>query len=160
MKHFFIALFALAATILVSGCTSGYLAANPNLEGPFLVTKVIDGDTIALNNTERVRLSGIDTTERGECYFNEARERLNNLTYQKEVFLEKDFTNRDKYKRLLRYVYINNTNANFVLVQEGYAQVYDKYSYDTKFYLKLKEIEAPAKEQKLGLWSCENIIDN
>ncbi|HIJ98035.1 TPA: thermonuclease family protein [archaeon] len=154
-----IKVFAIFAVILVSGCTSGYLAANPNLEGPFLVTKVIDGDTIALNNTERVRLSGIDTPERGVCYYKEAKEKLSNLTFQKEVYLENDLTNRDKYKRLLRYIYVNNTNANFILVQEGYGQVYDKYSYDTKYYLKLKEIEAPAKEQKLGLWNCENLTD-
>ena len=146
----------IVAIILVSGCIA---VPSNSLEGPFLVTKVADGDTLTLNTTEKVRLSGIDTPEKGVCYYKEAKEKLNSLVYGKEVFLEHDLTNRDKYKRLLRYIHYNNTTINFILVSEGYAQVYDKYSYDTKYYLKLKEIEAPAKEQKLGLWNCENITD-
>ena len=147
----------IAAIILVSGCIT---VPSNSLEGPFLVTKVADGDTLTLNTTEKIRLSGIDTAEKDNCYYAEAKSRLTDLTLQKEVFLEKDITNRDKYRRLLRYVYLNNTNVNFLLVQEGYAQVYDKYSYDTKYYLKLKEIEAPAKEQRLGIWNCENLEDH
>ena len=62
------------------------------------VSKVIDGDTITLENGEKVRLIGIDTPERGQCYYKEAKLRLTELVLNKKVELEKDITNRDKYK--------------------------------------------------------------
>lgn len=155
---FAIRVLALLAIILGSGCVS-LLSSNEELEGPYKVARVIDGDTLVLNTTEHVRLSGINTPERGECYYKEAKDKLTELVFGKEVLLERDISNRDKYKRLLRYILVNNTTANFVLVKEGYAQVYDKYSYDTKYYLQLKEVEVFPKESKLGLWNCGNLTD-
>ena len=57
---------------------------NPNLiiEGPFIVTRVIDGDTIEINNSYKIRLSGINTPEIGECYYQEAKEFLSKLTLE------------------------------------------------------------------------------
>ena len=73
-------------------------------EGPFLVVKVTDGDTIDLSNGETVRFSGINTPEKGECYYNEAKQALTELVLDKEVFIERDMTNKDKYNRLLRSI--------------------------------------------------------
>ena len=126
------------------------------LEGPFNVKRAIDGDTFELSTKEKVRLSGINTPEKDECYYKEAKQKLHELVAGKQVYLERDYTNKDKYHRLLRYVYIDNGEVNSILVEEGYAKVYDKYAYDTKKYKKLKDVEILAIKEDRGVWSCLN----
>lgn len=149
----------LIVIFLVSGCITG--SAVRVLEGPFFVTKTIDGDTFDLNNNERVRMSGINTPETGECYYQEAKDKLAELILHKEIYLEKDRSDKDKYGRSLRYVYLNESAdeifVNSILVEEGYARVYDKYKSDTKRYSELKKVEEKSKENNLGVWNC---IDN
>ena len=143
---------------LVSGCITG--SSIRELEGPFFVTNAVDGDTFDFGNNERVRMSGINTPETGECYYKEAKEKLAELILHKEIYLERDRSDKDKYERLLRYVYVNETGLVFVngiLVEEGYARVYDKYKSDTKRYDELKKFESKAKENNLGVWNC---VDN
>ena len=118
------------------------------------VMRVIDGDTVVLANNETVRMSGINTPETGECYYQEAKDRLNELVINKTVLLESDRTDRGKYGRLLRYIYVDNVSVNFLLVEEGYARVYDKYKEDTKYYTQMKLLEAPVKEAEIGVWGC------
>lgn len=47
--------------LLISGCTTGNITYTPDTqkEGPYKVIKVVDGDTLDINNSERIRLSGI-----------------------------------------------------------------------------------------------------
>ena len=150
--------YLLLALLFISGCSIiGFSVAEPKLEGPFLVVNVVDGDTLDLNNSLRVRFSGINTPETGECYYLEAKEKLKTLVLNKEVYLEKDITDKDKYGRLLRYIYLNEANfINGIVVEQGYAKVYDKYKDDTKRYSQLKELESKAQIKKLGVWSCED----
>ncbi len=129
------------------------IACTAELEGPYKVHYVIDGDTIAINDF-KVRLSGIDAPEKDECYYKEAKEELTKLIANQTIYLEKDKTNIDKYNRLLRYVHLNEANINLHLVQEGFVKVYDKYKDDTKRYNELKAQEATAIQNKLGVWSC------
>jgi micrococcal nuclease len=94
-----------------------------------VVVEVIDGDTIRLDNGEVVRLLGIDTPERGEEGYYAAAERLRELVEDKEVVLIRgNSSNRDRYGRLLRYVFVNNLNEsiNELMLKEGYAVVYGK----------------------------------
>jgi micrococcal nuclease len=142
-------LFILMLLLLLFGCGSN------SLEGPFKVTKVIDGDTIKLNNSQTIRFSGINTPETGECYYQEAKDKLTEMILEKDVFLEKDKTNADKYGRQLRYVYIDNIMTNSFLVENGYARVFDRYENDTKKYEELKILEETAKSAMLGIWDCE-----
>ena len=138
--------------IFLNGCITG----NVVLEGPFVVTNVVDGDTADLANGDRIRFSGINTPETGECYYQEAKDKLNELVLEKEVFLEKDKSDTGKYGRKLRYVYVDNVSVNSLLVEKGYARVYDKYKDDTKRYGELKEVEKIAIENNLGVWNCED----
>ena len=97
----------------------------------FLVERVIDGDTFAIENTS-VRLLGINTPERGELYYQEAKEFLEDLVLNKTVRLEFGKDKRDKYDRTLAYVYINRENINLKLIEKGLANFYfpsgkDKY---------------------------------
>ena len=139
----------LILSLLLSGCT---LQGN-SIQGPYTVGHVVDGDTLDVS-LGRIRLSGINTPETGECYYEEAKEKTRELTENKEVYLETDFTNLDKYGRYLRYVYVNDTFVNGELVVEGYARVFDKYNSTTKYYAHLKLLEREAQDEKVGLWAC------
>src|SRR3989344_1209308 len=109
MKKIFILLFVFLSSCIIS----------QDFDGPYIVYNIVDGDTLDIE-LGRVRLSGINTPETGECYYEEAKEKLKELVLQQEVFLETDMTDIDKYGRFLRYIYTNSTFVNGYLVQEGY----------------------------------------
>ena len=133
---------------LLTGCT--------NLEGPFTVQEVIDGDTIKLEDSRKIRFSGINTPElsKNECYAKEAKNFILELE-GKEVYLEEDFVDKDKYGRYLRYVHYKNINLNFLLIEEGYAKSYDQFKESTKYSEEIKELEEKAKLDIKGLWTCD-----
>jgi endonuclease YncB( thermonuclease family) len=87
----------------------------------FLVTRVIDGDTVELANGENVRLVGIDTPEVGECGFEGASAELSRLVLGKRVELVRSDEDRDGYGRLLRYVDVAGTDAGLRLIRNGRA---------------------------------------
>ena len=137
---------------------------SPTLEdSEYLVTRVVDGDTIDVNmggSTQRVRLIGIDTPESVdprqavECFGKEASLKLKGLIEGRKVRLEADASqdNKDKYGRILRYVWDGEENINLWMIREGYAFEYtyrDTYKYQAQF----KETERTAREAKVGLWS-------
>jgi endonuclease YncB( thermonuclease family) len=117
-----------------------------------VVARVIDGDTIEMEDGHLVRYIGIDAPERGEPYYWEARWANNNLVAGKQVRLEKDVTGKDRYGRLLRYVWIGDTMVNAELVKHGYAY---SYSYDPnlRYQEHLLRLEKEAREQRWGLWN-------
>lgn len=126
-------------------------------ESLYLVERVIDGDTIELANGERVRYIGIDTPEtrhprKGkECFGPEATERNRQLVEGKFVWLEQDQTNRDRYGRLLRYVWVDDVLINEALVKEGYAYS-AAYAPDTLYQFRLDRAQDQAVMQSKGLW--------
>jgi len=121
-----------------------------------LVKEVIDGDTIILLNGERVRLIGVNTPEYGRYYFDEARELMEILTLGKEVMLERDITDRDKYGRLLRYVYVNDFFVNLEMIKRGFANAYTCPP-DVKYTEKFLEAERYARSNDIGLWERSKI---
>ena len=95
------------------------------------VTHVVDGDTLNVRlttgKTERIRLIGIDTPERGVCYFSEATARARQLAMSKRVVLRGDATQdtRDRYGRLLAYVWLpGGKDLGYQLIAGGFAKVY------------------------------------
>ena len=115
-----------------------------------VVTNVIDGDTIVISGGERARLLGIDTPEKGEFFYKEAKARLEQLVENKEVLLEKEGENKDKYGRLLRYVFVDDINTNLKLVEEGYAICY--FYGQSKYQEDCKNLEENAMINKIGRW--------
>lgn len=111
------------------------------------VSRAIDGDTLELKNSERVRLLGINTPEKKEFYANEAinfTKQLENQTVEIEIL------SKDKYGRNLGYVFLNNKLLNEEILKNGYAHF---YSYDDDKYTKqLKQAEIYAREKGLGIW--------
>ena len=121
----------------------------------FLVTRVIDGDTIELENGQVVRYIGVDTpeyTSKNECYGFEATNFNRELVENKRVTLLKDVSETDRYGRLLRYVYVENIFVNDYLVRQGYANV-SSYPPDVKYQSQFREAEKAARKNNRGLWS-------
>jgi len=124
----------------------------------FSVIRVIDGDTIKIETGESVRLIGIDTPEKNECYYAEAKKYLENLILNKTVRLEKDILKKDKYDRLLRYVILPDTEnsiqdiiVNQEIVKNGYALAY-RQAPDVRYAELFSEAQENAIKNKLGLW--------
>jgi micrococcal nuclease len=135
----------------------------------FLVTKVIDGDTIALENGEKVRYLGIDTPElhhpkkEVECFAYQAYEKNKELVLGKKVFLQKDISEKDKYGRLLRYVFLDEKMStdegsfiNLYLVKNGFAYA-ATFPPDVKYANLFLTAQKEAYQKNLGLWQkCQN----
>jgi micrococcal nuclease len=128
------------------------------------VARIIDGDTIELNDGRKLRYIGIDTPEtvhptKGvECFGVQASQKNSQLVLGKEVILEKDVSETDRYGRLLRYVYLASESGqvfvNHELVKTGYAQA-SSYPPDIKYQDQLRAAEAEAMENQLGLWGAD-----
>lgn len=123
----------------------------------YLVTKVIDGDTITIEGGQVIRYIGIDTPETVhpskpvECFGTEASNKNKELVEGKRVKLEKDVSETDKYGRLLRYVWIGDLFVNDYLVREGYAYAYT-YPPDVKYAEQFVQAQQEARENNRGLW--------
>lgn len=129
----------------------GFTVQNENI----VVTNVIDGDTIVVSGGERVRLLGIDTPEKGEFFYKEAKARMEQLVENKEATLEKEGDNKDKYDRLLRYIFVNGTNINLKMVEEGYAICY--FYEQSKYQEECRYLEEQARVEGIRRWQKEQI---
>ena len=122
-------------------------------------TRVVDGDTVEVTLDDcqvipsfRVRLIGVDTPERGECFFTEATERTRALVGGQRVLLQRDTSERDGFGRLLRYVYTEDGRwVGGALVREGYAQV-AIYPPDDRYSPRLYWLEGQARAENAGGW--------
>lgn len=121
------------------------------------VLRVIDGDTIKIEGDKVVRYIGIDTPETVhpskpvQCYGKEASDKNRELVEGKEVKLEKDVSETDKYGRSLRYIWLGDMLVNEYLVREGYAKS-STYPPDVKYQNRFLEAQRQAREEKKGLW--------
>ena len=174
MKKLLLSLLLLAS--LLAGCSSSFLTDNEvpastdanNVDNEavdgelYEVTRVVDGDTIEIDyygEKEKVRLIGIDTPEsvhpdadKNTDYGKVASEFTKEKLEGQLVSLEFDVEERDKYGRLLAYVYLDGEMFNSVLLEEGHAVVYTfppNVKYADLFLAKQQE----AREAGLGLWA-------
>lgn len=121
-----------------------------------LVKYVIDGDTIVLADNSKVRYIGINSPEldnkgKMECFAQNAKNFNRQLVENQIVSLEKDVSDKDKYGRLLRYVYLDGTLINEIFVSQGFARA-DLVLPDTKYAAIFKQSEQDAKQDHRGLW--------
>ncbi len=87
------------------------------------IDRIIDGDTVKSNEIS-IRLLGINSPEKGEKYYSEAKEFLEELILNETVRLEFRKDREDKYGRTLAYLYFKEDNINKKIVEEGYANFY------------------------------------
>ena len=143
---------------------SGGLSRPADAEGPYRVSRVVDGDTdkVAINGrTVTLRLIGIDTPETKDprkpvqCFGEQASARAAQLLTGRSVWLEYDPTQdrRDRYGRSLVYVWLDDhTMFNELMVREGYAHEYT-YELPYRYQQQFRDAQAAARTGQRGLWS-------
>ena len=103
------------------------------VEESAVCTKVVDGDTIYLDNGEKVRFVGVNTPERGVEGYIASKNFVQKLCLNKEVGLDiDDSKHNDKYGRTLAVVIVDGKNVNEMLLKEGLAEI--MYMPPSEFY--------------------------
>lgn len=152
----------LSAVLLAVSTWWGSVNVEPETSVIAEVVEVIDGDTIDVlieGEEFRVRYVGIDTPEAAtatrdeQCFAAEAAAANEALVGGKEVELKQDVRNRDRYGRLLRYVYVGGQSVGQSLVASGHAKVVYILP-DVTNYKQLKGLEDEARASGAGLWSA------
>jgi micrococcal nuclease len=107
-----------------------------------------------------VRYIGIDTPElvdpqkQVECFAQQAKDENQRLAEGKTVQLEKDISEKDKYGRLLRYVFVDSIFVNDYLIRQGFAHA-STYPPDVVYQEQFRQAQTEAGENNRGLWeSC------
>ena len=134
------------------------VAATPVLGDPWLVTEVVDGDTIDVAQGPRtmtVRFIGINAPESGECWSDEATAALTELVGRGPVWLTVDVSDLDRYGRSLRYVVnAEGEDVGAQLVEQG-AAIATSYPPDTANDARYALLEEAARLAGRGLWAAE-----
>ncbi|MEM4991983.1 thermonuclease family protein [Priestia sp. SB1] len=153
-------------TKTTSSTTANNVSKYPTFETT--VTAVIDGDTfhtLINNKDEKIRLIMADSPEvvspkiKGKQPWGESAS-----VYTKSVLkpgtkvnLELDTQERDRYGRILAYVYVNGKMLNETLIEKGLARV-AVFPPNTRYVDEFREIQEKAKQQKLGIWSIDGYV--
>ena len=129
-------------------------------------TRVVDGDTIVVvigDVTEKVRLIGVDTPETVhprrpvESYGPEASSYTRLRVEERPVTLEFDQEERDRYGRLLAYVFVDGMFLNADLVDEGYGRAYTRFPFRYRRFFVV--LEGLAQVEGRGLWEPAELED-
>lgn len=138
--------------------------------GYYRITEFADGDTIGVDmndKSERVRLIGVDTPETHDprkpvqCFGQAASDFTKKLIGNRPVRLESDdqSQNRDRYNRLLRYVYLPDGKlVQAEIIREGYGFAYLSFPFSKSAYF--AQLQTEAREQGRGLWArCSPVVN-
>jgi micrococcal nuclease len=130
--------------------------------GTHRVERVVDGDTLVLADLdEHVRLIGADTPETVkpnwpvEPWGPEATAFTGQFLAGGQVRLEFDGEPRDKYGRILAYVWVGDRMLNEELIRAGLARAELQYHYSTAMKTRFRHAEAEARAARRGIWSIE-----
>jgi len=116
------------------------------------VERVIDGDTLVDSNGTVYRLLGINTPEKGEEDYQEAKDFLM-LVEDKEVEILRDWDDLGKYKRKLRYIFYQNRFINLEIIEQGLGIAF--MTDDLKYEDKILIAEKFAQENCFGVWESQ-----
>lgn len=160
MKKVWVLLLAL---LFLSGCFEQSTLI------PVEIVRIVDGDTLIVefNNgvEERVRLLLVDTPE--SVHPNKPVEPLGieasefakeSMPPGETVYLEMDKDERDRYDRLLAYVWIDDVLFNEELIENGFARVAYVYPPNTRHVDRFYDAEDRAKQKKAGIWNIEGYV--
>lgn len=155
---------AVSLTLLVQYLSAHHPQINTDQPGLYSVTKFVDGDTIDVDmngKTETVRFIGVDTPETHkpnapvQCFGPQAADYTKQLIGSNKVRLQADplDTNRDRYGRLLRYIYLpDGTLVEQKIISEGYGFAYTQFPFEKS--AEFKADEQAAKAANKGLWAA------
>lgn len=133
--------------MLLSGIAYYHFATPTAHTQSTYIKRVIDGDTLVLENNQKLRLKGVNSPEKGMLYYGEAKSFLQ--TYEDKT-LEIEVIEVDIYGRLLVYAYYNDVLINEELVKNGLAHIY--YYEKDKTYKRMKKAEDFARLNNMGIW--------
>lgn len=118
-----------------------------------LVSRVVDGDTFYCRDGRKVRLIGIDAPEREQSFGPAAREALIHLLrLGSSVQLQVDVAPRDRFGRVLAYVWLGSTLVNEQMVRDGWAVLYTVPP-NVKYADRLRRAQNEARIAGTGLWA-------
>lgn len=110
-----------------------YEDTNCRVEESAVCTKVVDGDTIYLDNGEKIRFVGVNTPERGVEGYIASKNFVQKLCLNKKVGIDiDDSKHSDRYGRTLGVVIVDGKNVNEMLLKEGLAEI--MYMPPSEFY--------------------------
>ncbi|MBI2372271.1 MAG: thermonuclease family protein [Deltaproteobacteria bacterium] len=119
-----------------------------------IVTRIIDGDSIVVEDREEIRLLGIDTPEFGRPFFHESTARTRALLYGKEVRIKECRRQpRDKYGRTLALIYADKILVNAELVKEGLARAYHIPPCGSEIASDFRRYQRQARDRRFGFWA-------
>jgi len=148
---------------------SGSASADTNGKVPVTLSRIVDGDTIKVyykGKEETVRYLLIDTPESkkpGECvqpFAKDASNRNDQLVHSGKLSLEFEKSERDKYGRLLAYVFVDGKSVQETLLKEGYARVAYVYEPPYKYLNQYEQAEKAAKADEAHVWSKKGLVTN
>ena len=158
-KSLFITILTITTLLFLSALTNAKTLYNYIKPVSATCIRAIDGDTIIVDIAgvkERVRLIGVDTPETKhprkpvQHFGKEAYNFTWRMAEGKKVRLEFDQNQRDRYKRLLAYVYLEDgTFLNAEIIKQGYGHAYTKFPF--KYMHKFRQHEREARLKKRGL---------
>ena len=129
-----------------------------NSKGPYRVQRVVDGDTLLLEGGTRVRLLGVNTPETKhpgkpvDPLGLKAAEFTRRHVEGRRITLRFDRERRDKYRRVLAYVYHGDWFLNEELIRAGYSRAETRFPYSTRMKKRFRAAESEARANRRGLW--------
>lgn len=179
MKRILIAFLGSALVfLLMTGCDASELSAvlqnvqegESQQDDDFLsahIDRVIDGDTMKVTigkKADTIRLLLVDSPETKkpdtpvQPFGLEASAFSKKMLTGKDMKLEIDTSERDKYDRLLVYLWLDEVMFNELLVEKGFARVAYVYEPNTKYEDRYRAAEQLAKKEKIGIWSLPDYV--
>jgi micrococcal nuclease len=120
------------------------------------VIKIVDGDTFDVltqsNEVIRIRMNGIDCPERRQDYYQVCKDALSNYIFGCDVQLT--VHGKDRYKRTIADVFYQNKNINLLMIRNGFAWHYKKYSPDAE----MAKAEVKARGEGIGMWKIKQPV--
>jgi micrococcal nuclease len=133
--------------IIISGIIYYNLTGNTITQKQVKIVRIIDGDTLEIENGMKLRLKGINTPEKSTIFYDEAKSFIQFLE-NSSVIIES--YGSDKYGRILAQIYFNNRLINEEILANGLGTLY--YYEKDLHYDELLEAEKKARENHIGLW--------
>ncbi len=155
-----IALLGLLLLITAAACDSSEGSSCGPTQA--VVARVVDGDTVELEDGSRVRYLMIDTPEstqgKDDCFGTEATELNRMLVEGKSVTLRYDAECTDRYDRLLAYIEVDGREINSLMVERGAACVLHIPPNGADRVDEFEALEDAAREAMVGVWgACEDV---
>lgn len=141
---------SLLAAALAPGCGGSVCG-----ESEGTVTRILDGDTIELDDGRKIRYLLVDTPETsdGDCFADEAKQYNSDLVLNKTVDISYDVECTDMFNRTLAYVSVSGQEVNTLMVQRGYACVLHIAPNGESRVDEFRALQLDAERANRGLWS-------